>query len=252
VIAVPVRADRVATSPLGRASPLATLAVAGAWLFALATTTDPRPPILVAVVALAAALALGRVAPGDLARGLAPLWLAALSVGVFNALLSPLNADPTVPVVAAWGPLRLTGPAVEAGVALGLRVVAIVAVGVAWARVTEATHLADALVQQARLPDRFAYGALAALQAIPWLGEDLVALREARRMRGLRATWRPRIFVGLLVLAVRRGDRLAVAMDARGFATAGRTRFRVVRWMLLDAAVLAGGGAVLAAIVALR
>lgn len=251
MISVPVRADRVATSPLGRASPIVTLAVAAAWLVALATTTDPRPPLLVAAAAIAAAVGLGRVAPGDLARGLAPLWLAALTVGLFNALLAPANADPTAAVVASLGPFRLTAPAVQAGVALALRVVAIVAVGVAWSRVTDATHLADALVQQARLPERFAYGALAALQAIPWLAEDLVALREARRIRGLRASWHPRVLVGLLVLAVRRADRLAVAMDARGFAGPGRTRFRVIRWSAFDAGVVLGGLVVLAAILVL-
>ncbi len=252
MISLPVQGDRVAASPLGRASPVGTLAVAAAWLVALATTTDPRPPILVAVVAIAAALVLGRVAPGDLARGLAPLWLAAVTVGLFNALLAPANADPTAAVVATAGPLRLTVPAVQGGIALALRVVAIVAVGVAWSRVTDPTHLADALVQQARLPHRFAYGALAALQAIPWLAEDLVALREARRVRGLRASWHPRVLVGLLVLAVRRADRLAVAMDARGFAGPGRTRFRVVRWSAVDAGILLGGLVVLAAILALR
>ena len=252
MIAVPTRADRVATSPLGRANPLATLAIAIAWLVALATTTDVRPPLLVTAVAIAAALALGRVPPADLARGLAPLWLAALSVGFFNAVLSPANADPTATVVLAFGPLRLTEPALAAGIALGLRVVAIVAVGVAWSRITDPTHLTDALVQQGRLADRFAYGALAALQAIPWLAEDLVALREARRMRGLRSTWHPRVLVGLLVLAIRRGDRLAVAMDARGFTAAGRTRYRIVRWATLDTVVVLAGLAVLAGIVALR
>jgi energy-coupling factor transport system permease protein len=252
MIAVRERADRVAASPLGRASPLLTLAIVVAWLLALATTTHAGPPLVVAGASITAALVLGRVRPDDLFRGLAPLWLAALSVGLFNAVLSPANGDLAAPVVVALGPLRVTETAVAAGAALALRVVAIVAAGVAWGRVTDATHLADSLVQQARLPERFAYGALAALQTIPWLAEDLLALREARRMRGLRATWHPRVLVGLLVLAIRRGDRLAVAMDARGFATAGRTRFRVVRWTIGDAAVLAGGAAVLAAILALR
>ena len=252
MIAVPARAERTAASPLGRASPLATLAVAAVWLVALATTTDPLPPILVAVAATAAALGPGRVALRDLARGLLPLWTAALAVGLLNALLSPANADPLAPVVVAFGPLRVTVPAVEAGVALALRVAAIVAVGVAWSRVTEPTHLADALAQQARLPERFAYGALAALQAIPWLAEDLAALREARRMRGLRASWHPRVLVGLLVLAIRRADRLAVAMDARGFAGPRRTRYRLVPWLAVDAAVIAAGLAVLAAILVLR
>ena len=252
MISVPVRSEPTAASPLGRASPLVTLAVAATWLVALATTSDPRPPILVVLVAVAAALGAGRVAPRDLARGLLPLWTAALAVGLFNTLLSPANADPLAPVVVAVGPIRVTAPAVEAGVALALRVAAIVAVGVAWSRITDPTHLADALAQQARLPERFAYGALAALQAIPWLAEDLAALREARRMRGLRASWHPRVLVGLLVLAIRRADRLAVAMDARGFAGPRRTRYRLVPWLAVDAAVLAAGLAVLAAILALR
>ncbi len=92
----------------------------------------------------------------------------------------------------------------------------------------------DSLVQQARLPDRFAYGALAAYQAVPRFSEDLATLRQARRIRGLRGEWHPRVLVGLLVLAIRHGDRLALAMDARGFGAGERTRYREVRWSWLD------------------
>jgi energy-coupling factor transport system permease protein len=60
------------------------------------------------------------------------------------------------------------------------------------------------------------------------------------------------VLVGLLVLAIRRADRLAVAMDARGFAGPRRTRYRLVPWLAVDAAVIAAGLVVLAAIVALR
>jgi energy-coupling factor transport system permease protein len=95
-------------------------------------------------------------------------------------------------------------------------------------------------VQQARAPERFAYGALAAYQAIPRLAEQLTTLRQARRIRGLRSGWHPRMLVGLLVLAIRHGDRLALAMDARGFGSGPRSRYREVRWSSLDAAVAAG------------
>ncbi len=182
------------------------------------------------MIALVGARLAGGVPVRELARALAPLWIAALSVAVFNALFAAANPDPAAATVVMLGPLRITEPALAGGIALGLRVVAIVAVGVAWGRTTDATHLADALVQQGGLPERFAYGALAALQAIPWIAEDLAALREARRMRGLRASWHPRVLVGLLVLSIRRAERLAVAMDARGFGSPGRTRYRVVRW----------------------
>jgi energy-coupling factor transport system permease protein len=252
MIAVRERSEVVAGSLLGRASPLVTLLVALAWLIALATTGDPRPPVLVALVALTAAMGAGRVTLRDLGLAMAPLWIAAASVVFFNAVFAAVNRDPAAAVVLLVGPMRITEPALAAALALGLRVVAIVAVGVTWGRTTDPTHLADALVQQGRLSARFAYGALAALQAIPWIADDLAALREARRMRGLRASWHPRVLVGLLVLAIRRAERLAVAMDARGFSAPVRTRYRVVAWSRADVTVLVVGALVLAGIVALR
>ena len=114
---------------------------------------------------------------------------------------------------------------------------------------TDSTRLVDSLVQQAHLPERFAYGALAAYQAIPRLGAALTDLRQARRIRGLRWSWHPRILLGLLVLAIRHGDRLALAMDARAFGSGPRSRFRIVAWSWLDAAV--GGSAAAVIVVAL-
>jgi len=251
VIAVRAPEERALASPLGRTSPVAKLVLVGAWVAGLALTTDPRPPLALGAIGLASALVLGRVRPAALAAALAPLAFAALTVGFFNALLNPANGNPALAAVAGLGPVRLTAPAVAAGVALACRVGAVAALGIAFALTTDTTRLVDALVQQARLPERFAYGALAAFQAIPRLAEDLVALREARRIRGLRASWHPRILVGLLVLAIRRADRLAVAMDARGFGSGLRTRFRVVDWSLSDAALLSSGGVVLVAAMAL-
>ena len=56
-----------------------------------------------------------------------------------------------------------------------------------FALTTDSTKLVDSLVQQARVPERFAYGTLAAYQAIPRFAEDLTTLRQARRIRGLAA-----------------------------------------------------------------
>jgi energy-coupling factor transport system permease protein len=149
------------------------------------------------------------------------------------------------------GPIRVTEPAVVDGAGLGARVIAIASIGVVFARTTDPTRLVDALVQQARVPERFAYGALAAYQAIPRLALDLASLRQARRMRGLRGSWHPRLLVGLLVLAIRHGDRLALAMDARAFGVGPRSRYRVVNWGTADAVVAAGAVVALGLVLAL-
>ena len=54
---------------------------------------------------------------------------------------------------------------------------------------------------------------------------------------------------GLLVLAIRHGDRLALAMDARAFGSGPRSTFRPLRWGVADVAV--GIGGVLLLVVAL-
>lgn len=224
-------------SVLGRTSPVLKLGIALVWLIGLATTTAWSPPIVLAVVAIVAALTVGRVPPGDLARAVAPLWLAAVGLAFFNTLFGVANADPTSTTMFTLGPWRVTEEALQAGVGLGLRVVSIGAVGAVFALTTDSTRLVDALVQQAHVPERFAYGALAAYGAIPRFGADLANLRAARRLRGLRGSWHPRILVGLLVLAIRHGDRMALAMDARAFGSGPRSRYREVRWGVLDLAV---------------
>ena len=236
--------ERALASPLGRTSPLLKLAIALGWLVALAFSYDIRPAAVVAAAAVAAGLTLGRLSPRRLAEGVAPLWAVALGIGLTNMLFAAANTDPTNSVAAAVGPLRLTTAGVIGGIGVAARVVAVVAVGVVFGQTTEPTLLVDSLVQQGRVPERFAYGALAAYQAIPRLAGQLGTLRDARRTRGLRSGWHPRMLVGLLVLAIRHGDRLALAMDARGFGSGPRSRYREVRWGAVDAVMAAGAIAV--------
>jgi energy-coupling factor transport system permease protein len=235
-----------ALSVLGRTSPVVKLVLALLWLVGLATTVRIGPPLALTAVALLAGIVLGRVPPAQLARALAPLVIAAASIALANLLFSGSNGDPAARELVRLGPLRLTAEAAWAAAGLGLRVLAIVSVGAAFAQTTDPTHLVDALVQQARLPARFAYGALAAYQAVPRLTEDLATIRQARRIRGLRGSWHPRILVGLLVRAIRHADQLALAMDARAFDGGTRSTYRPIDWARLDAVVAVVGVLVLA------
>ena len=225
-------------SPLGRLSPLTKLAIAIGWLIGLATTTAVAPALAVAGFAALAGVVLGRLRPAALARGAVLLWAAAVTVGLFNAVFAAANVDPASIEIARVGPLRLTEPGVLGGIGLTARIVAIAVIGVVFAQTTDSTRLVDSLVQQGRAPERFAYGALAAYQAIPRLSLDLTTLRQARRIRGLRGSWHPRLLVSLLVLGIRHADRLAVAMDARGFGSGPRSRYRIVDWSWFDVAAV--------------
>ena len=233
-------------SALGRTNPLVKLGISLAWLVGLGLTLDVRPPLSLAVIALVAGLELGRVPPDALARRLAPLAIAAFAIALTNLLFSTHNPDPAAHELLRIGPLRITEEAAVAAAGLGARVAAIVSLGAVFVLTTDPTRLMDAVVQQARVSPRFAYGLLAAYQAVPRLGSDLTSLRDARRLRGLRQL-DPSLFVGLLVRAIRHADQLSVAMDARGFGPGPRTAYRPIGWTRLDLAVGVSALAILVA-----
>ncbi len=222
-------------APLGRRNPVAKLAAAAVLSLALLVTLDPLPPA-VALAAEVATLPLFGIGMRTLARRSWPLLLSAAGVGLAQTLFG-------------------TGD-ILVSVGLALRVPAVALPGIVVFATTDPTDLADALIQQARAPARFAIGALAAFRLMPLLGEEWRMLRLARRARGLDAERNPvaylRQFAGLsfaiLVGAIRRGTRLATAMDARGFDSGRpRTVARPQRFTAADTALVVGAAAVAAA-----
>jgi energy-coupling factor transport system permease protein len=131
--------------------------------------------------------------------------------------------------------------------------------GVLLVATTDPVRLADALTVHWRVSTRFAFGALAALRLVPLLIAEFESVRLARRARGVEGrspAARARLLGGivftLLVGAVRRGSRLATAMDARGFDSGiPRTNARGSHLRRRDGAFVAGTVAVCAAAVAL-
>jgi energy-coupling factor transport system permease protein len=208
-------------APLARRNPVAKLLAATLFTAALLATLDPLTPALAIAVELVAAPFFG-VGLGTLARRAWPLAIGIAGVTVTIVLFA---AERTGDLVFAIGPLPVTTGVLATALGLGLRLVAVALPGVLVFATTDPTDLGDALVQNAKAPPRFAIGALAAFRLVPLLGQEWMALTLARRARGVDAGGNPiehaRLFgstaFALLVGAIRRGTRLATAMDARGF-----------------------------------
>ena len=122
-----------------------------------------------------------------------------------------------------------------------LRVAAIAVPGVILALGLDPTDLADGLVQILRLPQRFVYGGLAGMRMFTLLQDDWRALGQSRRSRGLGdGSTIKRVFsqaFSLLVVSIRRGTKLATAMEARGFGSdaprsqARESKLHAVDWL---------------------
>jgi energy-coupling factor transport system permease protein len=215
------------SAPLARPHPIAKIVAALVLMLALFITVD----LVTSGVVLAALLAAARFSglpPRSLAARAAPLLIGAASLGLFNAVLSQ---------------------SVVAGAAIALRVIGISLAGMLAVATIDPTDLADALVEHAHAPSRFVVGALAAFRLFPLFSREWDILGLARRARGIEAdrTYTDRVFafpgraLGLLVAAIRRATRLALAMDARGFGSQGcRTLARPRALTLRDGALVAG------------
>ncbi|AZS42627.1 Putative HMP/thiamine permease protein YkoC [Microbacterium oleivorans] len=228
---------------LARLSPLAKLAGPLPAMLLLIFTRDLATPAvflgLAYVLVLAGARLTGRIAL---------LLFVAVPVGaaVIGFALSlwadPSRVDRSVPIV-SLGDWTLYLGAIEIGLATGIRLAAILALGFIAGLTTTGPDLVRALVQQLRVPYRIGYTALAAFRFVPRFGYELEVIRQAHRVRGAHggrgpfaavARWWGYI-VPLLAGAIRHAERVALAMDARAFgAHPDRTERYLLPWRRRD------------------
>lgn len=242
-------------APLARRNPVAKLGAALLFSLPLIATLDPLTPTLGLIIELTLLPFFG-LRYGALLRRAWPLALAGAGILVTMVLFA---ADRSGRLLLGLGPFDVTTGVLVDALGLTLRIFAVALPGVIVFATTDPTDLADALVQNAKAPARFAIGALAAFRLLPLLGDEWQMLTLARRARGVDAGRNPvarlRLFVStafaLLVGALRRGTRLAVAMDARGFDSATpRTFARRQHFTAADTALLVGAAGLAAAALA--
>jgi energy-coupling factor transport system ATP-binding protein len=153
----------------------------------------------------------------------------------------------------AWSTWLLGGHDPSTAFTAGLRVLVIVLPSAVLIRYVDADALGDHLAQQLHLPARPVVALAAALQRVHTFGEIWSEIARARRVRGIGPSARsPRsvlaelsaLTIGILVRSLQAAATLAVAMDARGFATAYRRTWaapapwRRADWLVLVASVL--------------
>ncbi|QEW01039.1 energy-coupling factor transporter transmembrane protein EcfT [Microbacterium caowuchunii] len=183
-----------------------------------------------------------------------PVWLAA----PLTALTIALYGEAGGTVHLEWFVIRVSDGSLELAAATFFRVLAIALPSVVMFLTVDPTDLADGLGQVLRLPARFVMGALAGLRMVGLFIDDWRALELARRARGVADRGRIRRLFGmafaLLVLSIRRGSKLATAMESRGFGAPGRrtwareSRFGAAEWGLMLIGLAVAGIAVVVSV----
>ncbi len=236
--------DREAVNPVAKLLTAAVIAVV------LVLSVDWVSALTALVLEIPLFLVLGVRWRAVMVRGVVVTIAAALT-----ALTNLLYGAPSGTIHWHFLLVNVSDGSIELALAMFLRVMAIALPAVILFLDVTPTELADGLGQNLRLPARFVVGALAGLRLVGLLRQDWQYLGYARRARGVADKNRVRRVLGqafaLLVFALRRGTKLATAMEARGFgAYPTRTWARPSVFGWREAALVAAGLGIAAAAVA--
>lgn len=113
---------------------------------------------------------------------------------------------------------------------LSLRVLAFTVLSLLFMLTTDSKRFVMSLMQQARLSPTIAYSALVGFRFLPLMQREMHQLQYAHRLRGvpLDTKWErirhvPKLLLPLMAGSIRRAERVAFSMEARGFTSGKRT-----------------------------
>lgn len=205
---------------LDRLNPVTRIGIAIVLSTPLIITLDWLSAGVALVLVIVTGLAVG-FTPGQIAGRLGPLFVVGAIAGVSMALYGEPGGDTWF----RWLLIHVTDNSLVLALAVVLRILALGLSALLLFGQVDPTDMADGLAQVARLPARFVLGSLAGVRLLSLFTDDWRTLGLARRARGLGDAGRVRRWLSmafaLLVLAIRRGSRLATAMEAKGFGATG-------------------------------
>ncbi|GKV57205.1 putative HMP/thiamine permease protein YkoC [Sporosarcina sp. NCCP-2222] len=132
----------------------------------------------------------------------------------------------------------ITRTQLDHALSLSFRVLAFAGLSLLFAFTTDPTKFILSLMQQLKLSPKIAYSILVGYQFLPVMKEEFVHIQQAHRLRGavrdrnaIVRLWNVRrLLLPMLAGAVRKAERSAFAMEARGFTGEKRVEFyQVVR-----------------------
>ncbi|MDQ3930631.1 MAG: energy-coupling factor transporter transmembrane protein EcfT [Chloroflexota bacterium] len=192
-------------------------------MIAITFIFDVATPLAFLWLTIGVMVVLGRLPLVRVLKSLTPFLVIALSIVVLNTIFHRPLASETP--LFSIGPLTVSQEGLEIGLSIGLRILFLVSTSLLFVATTEPQEFVLSLVQQAKLGYKLAFALLVAYRFVPLFAEEYANIRAAARVRGIgtdqgflaRLRSLRRDAVPLLASAIRRSERLAVAMDSRAF-----------------------------------
>ncbi|WP_244964398.1 energy-coupling factor transporter transmembrane component T family protein [Listeria aquatica] len=128
-----------------------------------------------------------------------------------------------------WGWFRVSTESMQHGLVLAERAMAFILIGLLFISTTNVTDLVMSFIHQCKMPPKWGYGLLAGIRFIPDFQTELKEVVQAHKVRGYIKYNKLRQFVHyllpLLTRGIRKAERTAVAIEARGFQEGQKRTF---------------------------
>ena len=219
-------------------------------VLAVTLAFDPWTPTAFFLLGLVILPLLGHVSLRTLRMPLLFFFiLGALGFVGSNALFYAPTVGKPLTILWQGGTFRVSIEGIQVGISLAMRMMAIVFFSMIFVTTTDPTDLVLSLIQNVRFPFRLGYGILVAYRFLPLWRTELEVIRAAHRIRGvgerttLSGRWEQlrRYAVPLLANAIRKAERVAIAMDSKAFgALPRRTYYRKLEVTRADWAMFVG------------
>lgn len=228
-------------SSLARRNPTVKLALLLVVSVVAVFVVDPITPSVLYVLGLAAVALTTRVRARTLVLAQVPFVVFAVGVFIVNVLSR--EGD----VILEVGPLNVTAEGLSVGGALAVRTLLIGVLAIGFLLSTDGVALMTSLHQNARLSARFTFAILAGYRMLQEMPQEWTTIRQAHAVRvgtseagalprGPRHL--ARVIFTLLVVSVRKGERIAQALESRGLGLTPRTIWRSMRVTRADWAMV--------------
>lgn len=242
---------RFTDSPLGRRNPTVKLTVLFLVSVVLMFVFDPITPAVLYLIGLLAVVASARIPTRTLLLAHIPFIGFAVGLLIVNSLSRP--GDVVLEVIG----LHVTVQGLTVGASLALRTMVIGILSIAFVLSTDGVSLMTSLHQHARLSARLTYAILAGYRMLQEMPHEWRMIRQAHAVRApLHANGQPsgglRVLgpaaFSLLVVSLRKGERMAESLESRGLGLQPRTTWRPVPLERADWLFAGGVLTVLAAV----
>lgn len=163
------------------------------------------------------------------------LFMLPFSIGAFGYLWTTavFGADTGGTVIWSFAGIDVTDEQWARALSLALRVMAFSTLSLLFAFTTDPVKFIMSLMQQLKLSPKMAYGVMVGYQFLPVMKDEFTQIQQAQRLRGAemkKYSWQRllemrRILIPMLAGAVRKAERSAFAMEARGFTGEPRSAY---------------------------